>query len=147
MILHAYTDGSYTKNKPQTYGWAVVIYDNNQKHLKSLSGKGSRFIESWQIGGECDAVLNLLSYINENLEQFDDLQSIMIHYDYLGIEKWALGDWKAKKPVAKNYVREFRELMLNLLNEDVEIQFNKVKGHSGVQGNELADQLAKDANN
>ena len=40
MILHAYTDGSYTKNKPQTYGWASVIYDENDfvlaiKALKS----------------------------------------------------------------------------------------------------------------
>ena len=147
MILHAYTDGSYTKNKPQTYGWAAVIYDENDHHIQSLSGKGSCFIESWQIGGECDAVLNFLTYVNENLEKFTHLEKVMIHYDYLGIEKWALGDWGAKKPVAKNYVKEFRELMLDLLNEDIEIQFNKVKGHSGVQGNELSDQLAKEANN
>ena len=58
----------------------------------------------------------------------------------MGIEKWAKKEWQAKKVISQDYVRFYDRFAQN-----IEVDFVKVKAHSGVSMNELADQLAKDA--
>ena len=141
--LKAFTDGSYSKNLPDVYGWAVAIYKED-KLIDVLNGTGNQFIESWQIGGECEAVLQIMNHIIAN-EIYLDIDKLEIHYDYLGVEKWAEGQWKAKKKVSQDYVKQFNNLKLQLMNNGVLTNFVKVKGHSGNEGNETADQYAKQA--
>lgn len=143
FILNAYTDGSYSKNKPEIYGWSSIIYQN-ENVIKTLNGVGDQFIESWQIGGECEAVLQTMKHILNHIDNYN-ISVLNIHYDYIGIEKWAEKQWKAKKDVSKEYVKEFDKLKRELLENDVNVFFVKVKGHSGNEGNELADQKAKEA--
>ncbi|WP_271845990.1 RNase H family protein [Clostridium tertium] len=66
------------------------------------------------------------------------IKDINIYYDYEGIERWALGIWKTNKKGAKEY-KEFFDSIKEVLN----INFIKVKAHSGVKYNEEADRLAK----
>ena len=66
--------------------------------------------------------------------------SIAIYYDYEGIRSWALGEWKTNKSVSRDY-----KVKYDSLSSQVKVYFNKVKAHSGVKFNELADQLAKRA--
>lgn len=61
-------------------------------------------------------------------------------YDYVGIEKWATGQWRTGKQVSMDYVSYYA-----ILSVDVDVSFTKVKAHSGVEYNELADKLAKEA--
>lgn len=63
-------------------------------------------------------------------------------YDYLGIEKWSTGEWKAKKDLTKDYAA-FMQKYMKIIN----IEFEKVKAHTGVEFNEEADRLAKMAVN
>jgi ribonuclease HI len=68
------------------------------------------------------------------------LKEVVIYYDYMGIEMWATGGWKRNKTGTIAYY----EFMQQVKNQ-ISITFKKVKGHSGVEGNEEADRLAKEA--
>jgi ribonuclease HI len=68
------------------------------------------------------------------------LRELTVYYDYLGIEMWATGGWKRNKRGTIAY-HDF----MQSARQKITITFQKVKGHSGVEGNEEADRLAKDA--
>ena len=66
------------------------------------------------------------------------LERVRIHHDYSGIAAWAEGSWQAKNKFTQAYARfmqDYREL----------VRFVKGAGHTGVEGNEVADRLAKAA--
>ena len=65
---------------------------------------------------------------------------IDIFYDYMGIEMWADGAWKRNKAGTMFYYDFMQEAKTK-----IKINFKKVKGHSGIDGNEEADQIAKSA--
>ena len=66
------------------------------------------------------------------------IRSLDIYYDYMGISKWCTGEWKTNKEGTKAYKAYFDSLKDKLI-----IHFQKVKGHSGDEYNDLADELAK----
>ena len=68
------------------------------------------------------------------------ISEINLYYDYVGIEKWCTGEWKANKRGTKA-LREYYELIKGQLT----VHFHKVASHTGVMYNEMADQLAKNA--
>ena len=57
---------------------------------------------SRQINGELESTIHALRYVLEHLNEIDD-KKITIFYDYEGIEKWATGEWTARKDVAIDY--------------------------------------------
>lgn len=131
----AYVDGSFDNNT-QTYGSGIVIIKNNKVIEEiSFSGSDKKYIESYQIAGEVDAAVRAMEWAINN-----DVSEIAIYYDYEGIKSWAVGDWKANKHVSKDYKAKY-----DSLSSQVKVYFNKVKAHSGVNFNEMADQLAKKA--
>lgn len=133
--IEAYVDGSFDRMKNQ-YSYGVVIVKNGQV-IDSFYKAGSdpRYIESFQIAGE---VFGALAAIRWAIQK--GYRAIQIRYDYMGIEQWATGMWKANKPVSKDYIEEFKQL-----SPKISVHFKKEKAHTGVEYNELADQLAKKA--
>ncbi|MCC5894782.1 MAG: ribonuclease H family protein [Alkalibacterium sp.] len=131
----AYVDGSFDK-RSKKYSYGVVLIKNG-KIIEEIANSGDdpTYAESFQIAGECFGALNAIKWAIDQ-----KYKSIIIHYDYLGIEMWALGKWRANKTVSKDYVTFYQKLA-----KEITVSFVKVKAHSGIDYNERADQLAKNA--
>lgn len=128
----AFVDGSFNKGKQQ-YGSGVVILKNGEVVDElSIPGNDATFLDSFQIAGEVIASLEAIKWAVDH-----QLDKIIIHYDYQGIESWAVGDWKTNKPISQFYKKEFDQVSRN-----ISVSFVKVKGHSGDKYNDRADYLA-----
>ena len=68
-------------------------------------------------------------------------KTVKVYHDYDGIGKWANGSWAAKKHGTRRYVE-----IIDEYSDLININFLKVKAHSGNYFNELADKLASAAN-
>jgi len=131
----AYTDGSFDKaSKRYSYG-AVLIKKKEIVAQLSNSDNDEKYSNSFQIAGECFGCLNAIKWAKQN-----GYKRVVVHYDYMGIEKWAKKEWRTNKAISKDYVYYY-----DRLSKAIDVEFVKVKAHSGVEMNELADQLAKDA--
>ncbi len=130
--MKAYVDGSYDKDSG-LYGYGAVILNDNNERVCVLSGSGEDADGIWNVAGELAGVTAAVNYAINNGEK-----AVHICYDYEGIEKWATGEWKAKKPATKEYVSFIH-------NSSITVTFEKVKAHSGDKYNDLADKTAKEA--
>lgn len=143
--MHIYVDGSYN---PQTAHWgggAAILNDGETEVLHTMQVTDFDDNGSRQINGELASSIMSLEYVLNHSEQFED-KKIVIYYDYLGIEKWATGEWSARKDVSKDYSVRVKNLILALkVMHQIEVSFHKVKAHSSDKYNDLADRLSKDA--
>jgi len=133
-----YTDGACRGN-PGPGGWGVILsYASKQKTLNGFEAEttNNRMELTAAIEGlralsrSCDVDLNTDSkYVLQGINEW--------------IDNWKANGWKtaAKKPV-KNVD------LWKLLDKQVlrpHINWNWVKGHAGIEGNEEADRLANEA--
>jgi len=138
IILTIYTDGACSGN-PGPGGWGVLLqYGSKEKTLK---------------GGDPNTT-------NNRMEMMAAIKAIEAHnetytgeiilwtdstYVMKGITEWVHG-WKKKnwiKSDKKPVVNTDLWKVLDKLNSQKNIQWNWVKGHAGVEGNERADELAR----
>lgn len=126
----AYVDGSY---KQPVAGYGIVFLYENEKP-EFFSGKCDS-ASMKNVSGEIYAA----RLATEKALEYG-CKSIKIFHDYNGIADWVTGKWKAKK----NETQDYRDSMRSY-QENLKIEFCKVKGHSGVKWNEKADDLAKKA--
>jgi ribonuclease H-related protein len=130
----SYVDGSY-EDSLKKYGSGVVILYKNDKITFSIPGNDPKFLSMRNVSGEIKAAQKAMEYAIEN-----NIDKLAIYHDYEGIEKWCTGVWKANKEGTKLY-RDF----YNSISKKLNIEFVKVKAHSGDKYNEEADKLAKEA--
>lgn len=127
----AYVDGSFYKD---TYGYGGFIEDEDgTRHLLQGKGNDSENGSMRNVAGEIAGATAAIKFAEDN-----GYKTLTIYYDYSGIEKWATGEWKANKSGTIQYQQM-------AMSTPVKLRFEKVKGHSGVAGNEIADRLAKEA--
>lgn len=130
----AYVDGSYDDTtKSYSYGM-VMMHGEDELHFFKKFEKDD-MSDMRNVAGEIEGSMAAMKYCIEN-----GIKSINIFYDYEGIQKWCNGDWKAKKEGTKRYVEFYKDA-----SKLVDVDFIKVKGHSGDKYNDLADELAKKA--
>jgi ribonuclease HI len=136
--VEIFTDGA-CKGNPGPGGWGAVI--RYGKHSKEICGGE---IDTTNNRMELLAAINALNVLVEPCE-------VLLHTDskYVldGITRWVEG-WKRNgwKNASKQPVRN-AELWHKLIDaaERHEIEWHWVKGHSGNEGNDLADRLASSA--
>ncbi|EXJ22928.1 Ribonuclease HI-related protein [Alkalibacterium sp. AK22] len=131
----AYVDGSFDKQTARYSYGAVMIKRGTVVAELSNADDDPKYAESFQIAGECFGSLNAIKWAIAH-----GYRSVIIHYDYLGIEMWATRKWRANKTVSQDYVRHFERYA-----SQIDVHFVKVKAHSGIDYNERADELAKAA--
>lgn len=124
-----YVDGSYF-NGATGYGVAILkdgeVVEELFGPVTDYSAKDTR-----QVAGELFAVEEALRWCEKN-----SIKEVTIFYDYLGIEKWATGDWKTNQAMTQDYAKFVRA-------SGVRIRWKKVDSHTGNCWNDRADQLAK----
>ncbi len=134
---YAFVDGSFNK-KTGVYGYGGFLCRNDSGERTVLQGSGSdaEMAGMWNVAGEISGSMKAV----ELALKMGSIGSLAICYDYQGIESWAVGDWKRNKKGTEKYYLFMQEAMKKL-----DIRFVKVRGHSGVEGNEEADRLARQA--
>ena len=130
----AYVDGSYNSSTG-VYGFGVVLFANGEKYIISGNGNEKEKASMRNVAGE---IMGAISAIQKGIEL--RLPEIKIYYDYQGIEAWATGEWKRNKEYTKEYYDFVQQA-----KKSIKVEFEKVKAHSGVEYNELADKTAKKA--
>lgn len=136
LNVFAYIDGSYDDSQKK-FSYAGIIFVDGKKISFSKANDDKKLIELRNVAGELCAAMHVMNYAKEN-----NIKEITIYYDYAGIEMWATNKWKANLEFTKKYALFSQEIM-----KDVNINFEKVKAHSGIKYNEEVDKLAKSALN
>lgn len=132
--IYAFVDGSYNA-ATKVYGYGGFLIYHGKKEILQGSGCEEEMSSMRNVAGE---VLGSMAAIERAAAL--GLPEITVYYDYTGIEMWATGAWKRNKKGTIAYYDFIRRM-----RERIQIRFVKVKGHSGVEGNEEADRLAKEA--
>ena len=133
-IVYAFVDGSYN-SATQVYGYGGFLMDHGERYVLQGHGDDPEMASMRNVAGE---ILGAMAAVKLAVEK--GLPELAIYYDYLGIEMWATGGWKRNKTGTIAYYDYMQQVRDKLC-----VTFIKVKGHSGVEGNEEADRLAKEA--
>lgn len=136
--VYAFVDGSFNPNS-NVYGCGGFLIDQRSSDKKKyiIQGNGS--------DEEMSAMRNIAGEIMGSKMAIEKaislgIKDITILYDYMGIEMWAKGLWQRKRKKTEEYYQYCQSV-----KDKIDIHFVKVKGHTGIPGNEEADKLAKES--
>ena len=133
--VNIYTDGACRGN-PGVGGWGALIeYEN---HNKEIFG-GEKLTTNNQM--ELMAAIQGLKALSEkcNVNLTTDSKYVMDGINSW-IKNWKRNNWKNSQK--QNVKNKDLWIQLDKLNEQHDVKWHWVKGHSGHPQNELADQLA-----
>lgn len=132
--VYAFIDGSYNAEE-KLCGYGGFLSVRGQSRRFHGASNNENVIPFRNIAGE---VLGSIEVIKLALNL--KLSEITIYYDYKGIEEWALGRWKRNNELTEDYHNYY-----DSIKNKIKINFKKVDAHTGIEGNEIADALAKKA--
>lgn len=130
----AYVDGSYHAGTGE-YGCGVVFFFEGEQTEISRKGQDPELASMRNVAGE---IMGSQLAMQEAVRR--GAKKLTIVHDYQGIASWCLGEWKTNKEGTIAYKKYYDSLADRLA-----ISFQKVKGHSGDEWNDRADELARAA--
>lgn len=139
--IDIYTDGSHIKGT-RIIGYGSYFEYKNVGYY--LSGKVSpKLLLEYNIKAnvsnptaEFIAFAQTLRYLPDDMSGY----KLIFKIDYIGINHWMTGTWKAKK----DYIIKIRDYCIERLKTmQCKWKIDHVSAHTGVVGNEIADQLSK----
>lgn len=143
-----FTDGSVEyankepefKSVPTGTSFGVVGIQDGEVIVAKSQAFDDAFNDKRNVVGEIRGVIYALLKA-----QSLGAKKVTICFDYKGIALWNqdfMGEkrWRAKNQLTQKYVQIVSEF-----SKDMEIKFKKVKAHSNIKYNEIADNLANDA--
>lgn len=129
-----FVDGSFNP-KTKVYGYGGFVSHNGEIHYISGCGNDEEMASMRNVAGE---VLGSMAAIKKAIEL--GIKDLTIYYDYMGIEQWATKGWKRNKKGTIEYSN-----FCDSVKDKINLSFVHVYGHTGIEGNEKADELAKKA--
>ncbi len=123
-----YTDGAYSQSR-QRGGYAFIVYENGEftkKYYKGIDNATNQRTEML-------AVISAFRY----LLAMDDIPKTMIVTDSMYVVGTCTQGWKVG---ANHDLWEIVFVLLDQLKD--KISFKHVRGHVGIEGNELADMFS-----
>ena len=129
----AYVDGSY-RHEDRSYSYGV-----------SMAWEGGSWEDSCRFTGDEAAMRNVAGEILGATVAMKKalalgFSTMKLCYDYAGIEHWAKGEWQCNKKGTIEY-----KAFYDSVKDRLAVTFVKIEAHTGVEGNERADALAKEA--
>ena len=133
-FLEIYVDGSFRADTG-AYSYGMVVLKEGEELCFKEQFTDPEMAAMRNVAGEIRGAMAAMEYALQ-----EGFQTLYLYYDYAGIRHWCTGEWKANKPATQAY-RAYYQGLEGLLD----VQFQKVKGHSHNHYNDLADKLAKEA--
>ena len=152
--LNIFTDGAYFKNH-SIGGWGYVFYCNQHELLRDSGMKKMTGSLEMELMAALQAIRSLAKLAKQRLptqpQNYSSTLKITLHTDSRIILEglfdkftiWERNHWKVKSGKTVAYKTLWQEL--HDLTQQYSINWKWVKSHSGLKGNELADQLARKA--
>ena len=131
----AYVDGSFDEKIGKYSFGCVIMLPGGEIIRESGNGDNPESMALRNVTGEMLGAMFAVKWCDKN-----EYSAIKICYDYMGIEKWVTGEWKAKNSLTQKYAAFMREHARKL-----NITFEKITARTGNKYNEEADKLAKAA--
>lgn len=148
MEIVVYTDGSYREVEgfgAAYAGAAIICRDGADPVQLTSAGSEPSYISMCNVAGEIIAAMMACEYCMNTLK-VTQADTIIIIYDYAGIENWCKKPgtknfWRAKTPLSMYY----RDFMNTKMKTRCRVVFHHVKSHSGHTGNTMVDAAVKEA--
>lgn len=132
--LIAYVDGSFNQKKG-LFSYGCVLLTKTEELSFNGASSNEKCLSYRNVAGE---VYGSVFSIKKAIEM--GYSKIYLHYDYVGIRNWAVGDWKRNNELTARYYSFYQSI-----KDKIHVVFIKVDAHTGVKYNEMADVLAKKA--
>lgn len=149
-----YTDGSHLKHTSGRLGVGGVMVDESGNIVSEFSEEidlgylKSAFGTSDVSNPTCEMLANLYALLRFR-DSLKGCDSVIMKADYIGVQKFNTGEWRAKEPYIKK-IKELTEKEVKSQGLTGKLEYAWVKGHQkksildpDARWNDYVDKLAK----